>query len=141
MAVRLIVHPSAEQDLDSLYESDDEVDTDSAAEIETLLDEIQCNQKILSAMHRKGFRHLDRPAFDVDYFYEAFQKHQLQLSRLKIYDWEGSLVPYRVIFAYDHANEIIYVLAVVKRNIAYDTTGPIFDRICTDYAGLGLATN
>jgi mRNA-degrading endonuclease RelE of RelBE toxin-antitoxin system len=133
--IRIVITPAARDDLDNLWDQDE----DSAAEIETALDEISNDQRLLQRLTQKKFRTIQAPTFDVDAFEELW-KRGINLYRLKFWDWEGSLVPYRVLYAYHAAKDTYFVLAVVPRNIAYDTKHPIVTRVRTDYDALGIPT-
>ena len=125
----------AKLDLDRLYDEDE----DAAAEIETALDEISNDQRLLERLTTKKFRSPDTPDFDVDRFEELWQQG-LNLFRLKFWDWEGGLLPYRVLYAYDPRNDIYHVLAVVHRDHAYNTKHPTVQRVVSQYHELGLLT-
>lgn len=131
--LHIVITAEAEEDLDALYE----VDEDAAAEIETALDEIGNDQRLLERLIDKKFKSIGTPEFDVDRFEELWQKG-LNLLRLKFWDWQGSVIPYRVLYAYAPLTDIYYVLAVVERNHAYDTKHPIIARVVRQYDALGL---
>ncbi len=131
----LRILPAAERHLDALYEKDE----DAAAEIETALDEIASDQRLFDLLCRRKFRNYDRPSYEVDVFEELY-KTGLNMYRLKIWDYEGALVPYRVLYAYAAQKNVCYVLAVLPRRIAYDTTHPDVQRVVADYEQLGLPT-
>lgn len=134
--IRIVITPAAEEDLDLLYEGD-ESSFDAAAEIETALDEISNDPYLLGHLHKKNFLSIGQPHFDVDRFEELWQQG-LNMLRLKFWDWQGSVVPYRVLYAHDARNDIYYVLAVVQRDHAYDTNHPILHRVQSQYNALGL---
>lgn len=133
--LQIVITPQAKEDLDSLYD----IDEDAAAEIETALDEIANDQRLLDRLTVKKFKSLGTPEFDVDRFEELWQQG-LNLLRLKFWDWQGSVLPYRVLYAYAPQTDIYYVLAVIERNHAYDTTHPIVQRVLRQYDALGLHT-
>jgi len=121
-----------------MYEGDDDT-ADAAAEVETALDEISNDPRLLERLHKKNFRSIGTPHFDVDRFEELWQQG-LNMLRLKFWDWQGSVVPYRVLYAHDARNDIFHVLAVVQRDHAYDTNHPLVVRVCAQYSALGLPT-
>lgn len=133
--LRIVITDPAKDDLDRLYDEDE----DAAAEIETALDEIANDQQLLERLTEKKFKSIGTPEFDVDYFEEVWQKG-LNLLRLKFWDWEGSVVPYRVLYAYAPRTDTYFVLAVVERNHAYDTKHPTVLRVLSQYDALGLRT-
>lgn len=129
------VSPSAEDDLDLLWEEDE----DGAAEIETALEEIGADPRLMGRLTERKFRNIDKPAFDVDVF-EALWKKGYNLYRLKFWDWTGGLLPYRVIYAHDPRSDIFHVLAVVPRDFDYDPQHPIIARVRAEYEQLGIPT-
>lgn len=133
--LQIVITDPAIDDLDRLYEEDE----DAAAEIETALEEIANDQRLLESLTQKKFKSLGTPEFDVDKFEELWQQG-LNLLRLKFWDWQGSVIPYRVLYAYAPRADIYYVLAVVERNHAYDTKHPTVLRVRRQYDALGLQT-
>lgn len=131
----LLVTPSAQNDLEELWD----VDEDSAAEIETALDEISHDVTLLSRLTERRFRNVETPAFDTDRFVALWQKG-FNLYRLKFWDWQGGVVPYRVIYAHNPTTDTMYVLAVVSREFNYDIRHPIVTRVRAEYERLGLPT-
>jgi len=130
-----ILEPGAEDDLDRLWD----VDEDAAATILVLLDELENGAPEVERLFQKGFRRLDDPAFDVDRF-EEFWRQGLNLLRLKLWDHGGSLVPYRILYAYDPRFESYHALAIIDRDFAYDSNHPTVQRVVADYEALGLQT-
>lgn len=133
--LKIVITEPAKEDLDRL----DEVDEDAAAEIEVALEEISNDQRLLEKLTKKKYKSLDTPEFEVDRFEELWQQG-LNMLRLKFWDWEGSLLPYRVLYAYDPRKDVYFVLAVVERKNAYDTNHPILARVVTQYHELGIRT-
>lgn len=131
--VRLTAHAVA--DLDAIYE----VDADSAAEIETALEEIQNDNDLSRYLHERFFRNLGPPSYEVDHFNELWEKG-LNIFRMKFWDYQGSLVPYRVLYAHNPKTDCFYILAVLDRKITYDTQHPIVKRVLADYERLGIPT-
>ncbi|MDN4052521.1 type II toxin-antitoxin system RelE/ParE family toxin [Massilia sp. YIM B02763] len=133
--LKIVITDAAKDDLDRLYD----VDEDAAAEIETALDEIAHDPLLLERLTEKKFKSIGTPEFDVDVFEELW-KRGLNLLRLKFWDWQGSVVSHRVLYAYAPRTDIYYVLAVVERNYAYDTKHPTVLRVIRQYDALGLHT-
>ncbi len=131
--IHIVVTPAARIDLDDLWETDE----DGAAEIEAVLEEISNDVDLMSGLCARGFRHLAAPALEVDRFL-ALWNQGLNMYRLKIWDWLGGLLPYRVIYAHHAQNDIFYILAVVPRDFNYDIQHPIITRVCSDYQRLGI---
>jgi hypothetical protein len=136
--IRIVVSPLAEADLDLMYEQDED-SADAAAEIETALDEISNDPSLFERLHQKDFRSIGTPHFDVDRFEELWQQG-LNMLRLKFWDWQGRVVPYRVLYAHDARNDIFHILAVARRDHAYDTSHPLVIRVRTQYDSLGIRT-
>jgi len=133
--VSLLITPSAQNDLEELWD----IDEDSAAEIETALEEISYDVTLMSRLTERRFRHIETPSFDTDRFVTLWQKG-LNLYRLKFWDWQGSVVPYRVIYAHNPTTDTMYVLAVVSREFNYDIGHPIVTRVRAEYERLGIPT-
>ena len=133
--VTIIVHPSARTDLDALWDDDE----DAAAEIETALEEIAADVRLMDHLCRQKFRNDDRPEFDVD-LVAVFQRRGLNLYRLKFWDYQGSLISYRVLYAHHAQRDVYHVLAVISRENAYDTEHPLVKRVIADYDRMGLPT-
>lgn len=133
--INILIAPLARQDLDELWNTDE----DSAAEIETVLDELSIDPNLLQELSRRGFRHLKTPAVEVDVFL-ALWNQGLNMYRLKIWDWLGGLLPYRIIYAHHAQSNVFHVLAIVSRDFNYDTQHPIVTRVRADYERLGIPT-
>lgn len=131
--INVLISKAAKSDLDELWENDE----DSAAEIETALDEIANDPRLADRLAERKFRNIDVPSFDVDVF-QALWKTGLNIFRLKFWDWTGGLVPYRVLYAYHAQANTCYVLAVVPRDFNYDISHPIVTRVRADYELLGI---
>lgn len=131
----VLVTLSAKNDLDALWD----LDEDSAAEIETALEEIANDPNLADRLSERKFRNIKNPSYDVDVFQELWQKG-LNLYRLKFWYWDGGLLPYRVLYAHHPQANCFYVLAVVPRNFDYDINHPIVQRVRADYEQLGIPT-
>ena len=131
--INVLISQAAKDDLDKIWD----VDEDSAAEIETALEEISNDRRLADGLSEIRFRNTGTPSFEVDAF-QALWRTGLNILRLKFWDWTGGLVPYRVLYAYHPQANTCYVLAVVQRNFNYETSHPIVARVCDDYKRLGL---
>ena len=133
--MNVTVSHSAIADLDDLYDRDE----DTAAEIETALEEIKENPALMGRLTDRKYRNIDTPSFEVDAFY-ALWNQGLNVYRLKFWDYQGSLLAYRVLYAYHAQADEIHVLAVVPRDFDYDPTHPIVARVRAEYDELGIPT-
>lgn len=131
--VNIIVHPNARIDLDALWD----LDEDTAAEIETALEEIASDSRLADYLCRRKFRNYGEPDYEVDTF-EKLQREGLNLYRLKFWDYQGALLSYRVLYAFYAQRDAYYILAVISREHAYDTEHPLVQRVIADYDRLGI---
>lgn len=124
---------SASDDIEAIYKED----SDSASIIVSILDEMDNDEELAETLTQHKYRDVQDPAYDVSRFHEFYRKG-FNLYRLKCWDYEGSVVPYRVIYAY--YRDSIYVLAVVERGrLNYDDRhSEINQRIVRDYEQLGI---
>ena len=134
----IIVHPSADLDLDLLYESDDDSLVDAAATIEVLLDELSSDNHFLGRMHNCHETWLGEPSADTDRVVSLWRKGY-NILRLKVWDC-GELLPYRVIYAFHPALDEFHILGVLHREICYDHNNPKVQRVLNDYHALGIPT-
>lgn len=132
----LIIEPSAEEDLDEIWESGLPGAEDVVATIEVLLEEIASDRDFLARMHQPHVRRLDEPSADTDRVIGLW-KAGYNILRLKVWD-NGALVPYRVIYAYDPRHDAFHVLAIAPRENCYDDKHPRTQRILRDYYSLGI---
>jgi len=130
---RLIVQPSAEADLDELYEIDEE----AAATINVLLDEIYGNEQLIELLCRDRVARREDPAFDNERFIELWNDGYT-IYRLKMWDFDGALIPYRVLHAYDGRTDCTHILAILPREHSYDTAHEKVRRCVGDYDALGF---
>lgn len=129
----VVILPAAESDLDGLYE----IDEDSAAEIETALDEIANDPRLAENLCRSGFFNLSCPHYDVSRV-AVYAEERMNVLRLKFWDFEGALVPYRALYAYHPQKDTYYVLAVAERNLAYERDTELAKRIDNDFSKLDI---
>lgn len=126
---------SASSDLEAIYL----VDEESASIIVSILDEMDNDEELADTLIIHHYRDIQDPAYDVSRF-QAFYHKGFNIYRLKCWDYQGSVVPYRVVYA--HYRDRIYVLAVVERGkLNYDDkNSEINQRIIRDYGQLGIPT-
>nr|WP_179254160.1 hypothetical protein [Burkholderia sp. AU33423] len=129
----LIVEPNAEADLDELFDQDE----DAAAVINVLLDEIYGNNGLIEILcENRSARHED-PAFNVERFIELWEDGYT-VFRLKIWNFDGALLDYRVLTCYDGRTDCTHVLGILHREFAYDTSHPKVRRCISDYEAIGI---
>ena len=124
----LIINPDAEDDLERLWR----LDRWSATRIIALLEEIEGNDDLLDRLSQDYF-HRDAPRqFDVRRWVEAWNSGS-NLFRLKVWDPNDDLLPYRVIYAFLPNQSEYHVLAVVHREWNYDPEHKLSHRIFQAY--------
>jgi hypothetical protein len=126
----LALHKDAEADLDEIWEAD----SDGAADVEVLLEELRGSEELLSALriHQRleGRVHVSRLLrFDV------WGKSLWRLKVSELADPEN-IMPYRIIYGLQ-AN-VYYVLAVVHRDRNYEQDRELVDRIKKACRELGI---
>lgn len=134
----LTVHPSAEDDLDCLYESGDPKQEDIAAAIDVLLEELGDDSSFLSRMHKPYEIWPGEPSAETNRVVRLWREGY-NILRLKAWDC-GQLIPYRVIYAFDPRKDEFHVLGVLHRDICYEKDHPKSKRILADYNSLGIPT-
>lgn len=134
MAV-LIIDPAAEDELDRLYESDE----DAAALIDALLEQLGDDEGTLGEIFRPGHFFRYRPPFEVKRFEEA-QRRGKNILTMRVRDEAGTLLPYRVLFAHHAQIDSYYVLSVASREDAYDPSKPGFLDLLVRYDEHGIPT-
>lgn len=129
----LIVEPNAEADLDELYE----LNEDAAAIITVLLDDIYANDDLIEILCKNRSSRYKDPAFNNERFIELWNDGYT-IFRLKIWDFDGALLDYRVLTAYDGRTDCTHVLGILHRDFAYDTSHPKVRRCISDYDAIGI---
>lgn len=132
---RVQIHPSAIADLDDI----DTRDEDSAALIIALLQEFQDTPGLSTRLTEAGYRDLDDPAFEIKNF-AAFKRQGQTVYILKIWDMDGSLVPYRVIYFLHPQHDVAHVVAVIHRQVDYERDQQLMERLRADYEKLAIPT-
>lgn len=129
----LFVRPEAEDELDALYD----VDEDAAALIDVLLDELINDQATLEWLFRPHNHFRYKPPFEVKWFAEAYNTGR-NILILKVHSNEGQLLSYRVLVGYHSQKDHYHVLTVVNREISYDTNDPHFAAVLDRYERCGI---
>jgi len=129
----LALHKDAEDDLDRIYETDE----DAAAEIEVFLEEAKNNQSTLDDLTRSGYVNYGEHPFNVKEWVAA-KKEKLNLWRLRLLWLEGDAAKYRVIYAFDPLRWRYHILGIVNRNFNYELKNERSKKIIAAYEDLGL---
>ena len=123
----LIIHDDAEDDLDAIFDENE----DAGAALVVLLELLKTDQDLLDRLTKRNFVNYGTPHFSVDEWQEARKtKHNLwRIRDLSSNDAGG----YRIVYAF-HPQELkYYVLAILGREIVYDTANPRVARIFEIY--------
>lgn len=129
----VVVHDDAEEELDALWETNE----DAAAFIETFLEEIQNDQRLLESLTIKGHVKSDALRFDVEEI-ESQKKEKRNLWRVKIWDIENRDGKIRIVYAFHPKEFRYYILGITPRDINYDTSHPRFKKLLNAYEELGI---
>jgi len=127
----LVVHTDAEDDLEELWRTAEDV----AAAISVLLDELQGSQELLDALTVHDFGARGSEDFHVSKV-SKFWDNGKDIWRIKIWDLEEQGLRYRVIYAYERGKKRYYVLGILPRATAYDSNDPRIRRILSAYEDL-----
>lgn len=125
------------EELDALWEKDE----DAVTLIEFILSELASDRNFLARMHNRRVRRMSTPDCEVDRLVELWAEG-LNISRIKIWDIDGQLLPYRVICALDAAADCYHAIAVVykKDGYNYERNSEVTRRFVARYHDLGLPT-
>jgi len=129
----LYLCPEAEDELDALYETDEE----TASLIDVLLEELAGDQDMLGRLFRPNNHFLYMPPFEIKVFAEA-RKRGKNIFILKVRNDEGELLNHRVLVAYHAQKDRYHVLTVANREISYDTSDPLFEAVLQRYERCGV---
>ncbi|ENO90434.1 hypothetical protein [Thauera linaloolentis] len=129
----LSVHKCAEEDLDALYE----LDEDGAAAIDVFLEEASSSQEILDRFTIQDYR-----SYSTDFDYDIKRWKQLwgnfALWRARLFDVPNVAANHRIIYALHPIERRYYVLGIVPRDFDYDSDHPLSKRIIRTYGELDL---
>ena len=128
----LVLHADAEEDLDLIFEEDEQ----AASDIAVFLEEIDGNQDSLDRLTQRKYVCYDDPQFDIDEWQET-RKTQFNLWRLRLLYLEGAS-KYRIIYAFHTIEFRYYVLAILHRDFNYDLNDPRITQIFETYDALNI---
>ncbi|WP_157412265.1 hypothetical protein [Acidovorax sp. Root217] len=124
-----------EEDLEALYETHPDVAGLIDALIEELGNDEDYLQTLLDDVPKWHFMY--QPAFEFKLFSEA-RKSNRSIYSLKLYDLDGSKIPFRVFVTYDRAVNEYLVLSVQPRKTCYDTSTADYRDLCDRYDRLNI---
>lgn len=130
---QILLCKEAENELDELYETDE----DAAAMFDLLIEELSQDQQMLDRLCLPANHYKYAPPFDVDRFVEA-QRQGKNIYRVKVRRGDGSLVPWRMLLGFHAQKDTYYVLAVTDREFSYDTNQPAFRSLLVRYEQAGI---
>jgi hypothetical protein len=120
----LYTHQDAQDDLDSLWETDEQ----AAADIMVCLQEIEGDQDLLDRLNQDRFGAEFVDDFNVRLLIEQRDLNN-NLWRLRVW----SVPNYRIIYAFIPSNGRFYVLGIMPRGVDYARNHPFFKRIAAAY--------
>lgn len=129
--VTLFIHEDAENDLEELWSKDTEV----AARITVLLEELKGNDDLLDRLTQHNFGLYSSADFHVSKWFEQWNKGN-DLWRLKIWDLEDNDVKYRIVYAFIPTKKHYHVLGIVPREFNYEANHELTIRILNTYKNL-----
>ena len=129
----VVVHRDALDDLERLWGESE----NAAAMISVFLEELQDNQEILDNLTRNKFVHELEPRYGVE-MWAGQQQKKRNLWRLKVWNFDGDLINYRVIYAFHPRENRYYVLGIPSRDFNYDASHPTSTRILKAYDDLDI---
>ena len=125
------VHSDARADLQRIRADDPE----TAATIVATLQELQGDQDLLDRLSQHGYRNYRQPDIDISKWVELWNSGD-DIWRIRIFDLDGVLLPYRAIYAFLPQKSEYHVLAIVSRDFNYDRNHPISQRVLDAYESL-----
>lgn len=128
---KLLIHEHAQADLEDLWSDD----ATAAARIAVLLQEIQGNQDLLDRLTQHDFGAHRSADFHVS-MWQAQQRKNRNLWRVKVWGLENIRLRYRIVYAFIARKHVYHVLAIAPREFDYDERDPITQRIIRDYEEL-----
>lgn len=124
----LIIHPDAEDDLNRLWL----LNRWAASRLIVLLQEFQGDEDLLDRLSQNFFHREPPGQFDVQYWVELRNTGR-NVFRLKVWDANDELLPYRIIYAYKPKEDEYHVLAIAPREWNYDLEHKLSKRILQAY--------
>lgn len=133
---KLILHTDALADLDHLWE----IDPDSAAELEALLDEVRGSQDLMDRLTQHDFGAVPtrRNFFNTKMWVDQ-QKQDNNLWRIKFWELEELGIQYRIIYAFFPVSKQHHVLGIMprkNRDFDYNRNDPRTIRMLKAYEEL-----
>ncbi|MBK6007623.1 hypothetical protein JJB11_16105 [Ramlibacter ginsenosidimutans] len=135
MAV-LIVAREAADEIDALYESDE----DAAADIDFLIEQLFEDHRTLEELCLPRDHFDFEPAFEIKRFGAAQRLGKNVYSAKLRSTADNSVIPYRLLVGFDAQRDRYHVLSIAHRNHAYDTRHPHFAELLRRYDDAGIPT-
>lgn len=131
------MHNHAESDLEAIWDHDQ----DSATLIVVILEELEVGGSMAQDLVRNKFRNYAvDPSYEIKRF-AAFWRDSQTVYILKFWDYDGGLVPYRIIYAHHPQQDLVHVLAIIHRNVDYENDHSIIARVRADYERLAIPSH
>ena len=133
MYYQLFIHQDAKNDLEALWQTD----PTAAARVTLVLEQLAHDQMLLDRLTQHDFGGPGGPGFHVSKWQEQWRQGK-DLWRLKIWDLDDCLLPYRIVYAFTPGALRYNVLGIVPRNFNYDPNHPLSRRILAAYSVLSV---
>ncbi|TXI12539.1 MAG: hypothetical protein E6Q68_03665 [Polynucleobacter sp.] len=128
----LEIHGDAEEDLDQIFSENE----DAGAAILALLEVLKEDQDLLERLTQRRFINYGEPHFSVDEWQET-RRSKLNLWRIRELS-SSEAGQYRIIYAFNPQQLRYYVLAILDREIVYDTSNQRVKRIFDIYDAIDI---
>lgn len=127
--------PSLEDDLNALYD----ISTPHGLLVDEFFDLLEDDYSVRYALTLAEFSRIPRPRLETGPVVSAIRAG-LNICRVKIWDEDGSLVAYRILYAVHHKlpNPKILILGLMPRSDDYDNTSDFGQRVRRDYDNFGI---
>lgn len=127
---RLVVTDELSDELDALFETEEEM----VGDIDFLLEQLVENIDVVHPPLFRSHNHYDHdPPFDITEVVKA-KKQGYYVLRIKLWSSaDGSLYNHRLMVGYDAKEDVFYALGIAKRNVAYDPRSPEWQALLDRY--------
>lgn len=135
MLFELILTAGLQDEIDDLFE----VDEEAAAELVLLIERLQEDQPELEDLCVPGNHFKYDPAFEVKRL-QAAQRIGKNIYTVRYHLQDGSLAQYRLLIGYHAQNGTYYALQVATRESAYEVDSASFRELLSRYEQCGIPT-
>lgn len=132
---RLLIHLDAANDLQSIKARGDVIDH---GVILAFLQQAKSDPALLETLAEDWFGEDGTADYSVRKIVSMHQRGK-RLWRVKVLTLKGLATGYRILYAFDPAAQMFYVLGIPSRDIAYDPSHPRIQRLIAVYDSLGIA--